>query len=276
MSENTEAVTTEQVTHEEANTFLGSEGVSDNLDWKSSLPDDLRNDPTLNNFKDVESLAKTVVHQQKQMGGRIPIPKTEEEYSEVYAKLGRPDDASAYELNVPQGLEPYFNEQALNDFKSVAHKIGLNQNQVNALMEYQSGAINYELENQPAMLAQQKEQVESQLKSEWGLDFQKNMRAAHRALQVYGDDEIIELMNGPAGNNPAVVKLFARLGAEVTEDMAQNTQRSNVAVSPLDAQDEINSTMANPNHPYFDASHPEHRTAVERMRQLHEKVHGVG
>jgi len=276
MSENTEAVTTEQVTHEEANTFLGSEGVSDNLDWKSSLPDDLRNDPTLNNFKDVESLAKTVVHQQKQMGGRIPIPKTEEEYSEVYSKLGRPDDASAYELNVPQGLEPYFNEQALNDFKSVAHKIGLNQNQVNALMEYQSGAINYELENQPAMLAQQKEQVESQLKSEWGLDFQKNMRAAHRALQVYGDDEIIELMNGPAGNNPAVVKLFARLGAEVTEDMAQNTQRSNVAVSPLDAQDEINSTMANPNHPYFDASHPEHRTAVERMRQLHEKVHGVG
>ena len=276
MSENTEAVTTEQVTHEEANTFLGSEGVSDNLDWKSSLPDDLRNDPTLNNFKDVESLAKTVVHQQKQMGGRIPIPKTEEEYSEVYSKLGRPDDASAYELNVPQGLEPYFNEQALNDFKSVAHKIGLNQNQVNALMEYQSGAINYELENQPAMLAQQKEQVESQLKSEWGLDFQKNMRAAHRALQVYGDDEIIDLMNGPAGNNPAVVKLFARLGAEVTEDMAQNTQRSNVAVSPLDAQDEINSTMANPNHPYFDASHPEHRTAVERMRQLHEKVHGVG
>jgi len=276
MSENTEAVTTEQVTHEEANTFLGSEGVSDNLDWKSSLPDDLRNDPTLNNFKDVESLAKTVVHQQKQMGGRIHIPKTEEEYSEVYSKLGRPDDASAYELNVPQGLEPYFNEQALNDFKSVAHKIGLNQNQVNALMEYQSGAINYELENQPAMLAQQKEQVESQLKSEWGLDFQKNMRAAHRALQVYGDDEIIDLMNGPAGNNPAVVKLFARLGAEVTEDMAQNTQRSNVAVSPLDAQDEINSTMANPSHPYFDASHPEHRTAVERMRQLHEKVHGVG
>ena len=47
-------------------TVLGSEVDSDNLDWKSSLPSDLANDPTIAQFKDVESLAKTVVHQQKQ------------------------------------------------------------------------------------------------------------------------------------------------------------------------------------------------------------------
>ena len=57
MSEAEQAVQTEQVTEESNNTFLGSEGSSDNQDWKSTLPDDLRNDPTLNNFKDVESLA---------------------------------------------------------------------------------------------------------------------------------------------------------------------------------------------------------------------------
>ena len=264
MSEAEQAVQAEQVTEDVgSNTFLGSEGSSDNLDWKSTLPDDLKNDPTLSNFKDVESLAKTVVHQQKQMGSRIPLPKTEEEFSELYGKLGRPDEAGGYEINVPTELSTYFDDGALNEFKNVAHKIGLNQNQVNALIEYQSGAIQHELTNEPAALQAQAEETTATLKQEWGLDYDKNLRAAKRALQVYGDDEIMELMNTSAGNHPAVVKLFARLGKEVTEDMAQNTQNNNVAVSPLDAKDEINATMANPKHPYFDASHPEHRTAIE-------------
>jgi CTP synthase (UTP-ammonia lyase) len=85
----------------------------------------------------------------------------------------------------------------------------------------------------------------------------------------------MELMNTAAGNNPSVVKLFARLGAEVTEDMTQNTQNNNLAVSRLDAQDEIAQIYANNSHPYFNAAHPEHRAAVERVRQLHEKVYGA-
>jgi len=274
MSEAEQAVQAEQVTEEGSNTFLGSEGSSDNQDWKSTLPDDLRNDPTLNNFKDVESLAKTVVHQQKQMGNRIPMPKTDDEFKELYGKLGRPEEASQYETKVPTELSSYFDEGALNEFKGVAHNIGLNQSQVDALIEYQAGAIQHELSNEPASLQAQAEETTSTLKQEWGIDYDKNLRAAKRALQVYGDDEIMDLMNTSAGNHPAVVKLFARLGSEVTEDMAKNTQHSNVAVSPLDAKDEINATMANTKHPYFDAAHPDHRTAIERMKQLHEKVYG--
>ena len=60
------------------NTVLGSESDNQN-DWRSTLSEDLKNDPTLSNFKDVESLAKTVVHQQKLLGSKIPLPKTDEE-----------------------------------------------------------------------------------------------------------------------------------------------------------------------------------------------------
>jgi len=272
MSATAEAVTAEQVTQD--TTVLGSEGVSDNLDWKSSLPDDLKNDPTLSNFKDIESLAKTVVHQQKQMGSRIPIPKDEAGFNELYTKLGRPEAASDYELKTPEGMDAYFNENALNQFREVAHKIGLNQKQVNALLDYQAGVINYELENQPATLSAQKEESEAYLKKEWGADYNKQIKAAQRALQVYGDEDIVELMNTSAGNHPAVIKMFARLGAEITEDMTQNTQNNYLATSRLDAQDEISATYSNANHPYHKQGHPEHKAAVERMRQLFEKVHG--
>lgn len=162
----------------------------------------------------------------------------------------------------------------MNQFKDVAHKIGLNQKQVDALIEYQHGAIRASMDNEPAMLAAQKEETEQTLKQDWGLDYNKNIRAAQRALQVYGDEEIMDLMNTSAGNHPAVVKLFARLGAEVTEDMTQNTQNNTLATNKLDAQDEINAIYSNPQHAYFDQKNPDHKTAVERVRQLMEKVHG--
>jgi hypothetical protein len=272
MSEEQQAVE-EQVIPE--STVLGSDTAYDNLDWKSSLPSELANDPTILQFKDIESLAKTVIHQQKQMGSRIPLPKNDDEYNELYNKLGRPEDASKYKTKIPEGMDSYFEENTLNEFKNVAHQIGLNQKQLDALIEYQTKSIQYSLEKQPAVLSAQKNETEQNLKQEWGIDYDKKIRAAQRGLQVYGDPEIAELMNTAAGNNPAVVKLFARLGAEVTEDMTQNTQNNNLAISRLDAKDEIEQIFTNYDHPYFNGKHPEHKSAVERVRQLHEKVHGT-
>jgi hypothetical protein len=254
-------------------TVLGP-SESDNQDWKSTLSEDLRNDPTLKNFKDVESLAKTVVHQQKQMGNRIPIPKTPEEHMEVYNKLGRPETADKYEVAVPETHTEYIGEDQINQFKNVAHNIGLNNEQVKQLIDFQVKNIDAQAQRYQTDIAVQKQHTEESLKKEWGHEYDMNVRNARRALQVYGDPEITELMNGEAGNIPAVVKMFARLGKDVTEDMAQNTQNNNLATSPLDAQQEITDIMDDGEHPYHNGKHREHLQAVEHMRQLHEKVFG--
>ena len=232
-------------------------------------------DPTLQNYKDVESLAKTVVHQQQMIGNRIPLPKTEEEKAELYGKLGRPDVPEKYEVNVGQDYEQYFNESALAEFKNVAHKIGLNNDQVSALIDFQKSQVDYELQNQPAQLETQRKDTEQSLKQEWAFDYDKNVRAAQGALDVYGDEDLKQLMNTEVGNNPAMIKLFHRLGQEVTEDMAQNTQNNKLTISPVDARQEIDAIMQNPKHPYFDSRHREHKEAVEKVRQLHEKAFGT-
>ena len=253
-------------------TVLGS--GSDNQDWRSSLPDELKNDATLQNFKDVESLAKTVVHQQKVLGSRIPIPKTDEEKSELYSKLGRPETSEQYEVNIPDTHKNYVNENDFKQFKNIAHQIGLNNDQMKAIVDFQIQSIDNQLSTEPSKVAVQREETENALKKEWGYEYDKNVRAAQRALDVYGDDEIRQLMNTEAGNNPAVVKMFARLGAEVTEDMAKNTQHNTLATSPLDAQAEIDAIFSNPSDPYHDQSHRENSQRVEYMRQLHEKRFG--
>tara|TARA_R100001082_G_scaffold111005_2_gene92835 strand:- start:130 stop:972 length:843 start_codon:yes stop_codon:yes gene_type:complete len=265
----------ETTTEQNSESVLGSGSVGENRDWRDTLPEELRNDPTLQNYKDVESLAKTVVHQQKMIGNRIPIPKTEEEKAELYNKLGRPEEPSKYEVSVPEDYQQYFREESMNEFRNVAHKIGLNNEQVKALMDFQVNEINQQSQGYESSMAMQREEAEQNLKQEWGYDYDKNVQAALRAVSVYGDEQVQELLNTELGNNPALIKMFARLGKEVTEDMAQNTQNNTLSVSPLDAKQEIANIMNNPKHPYFDSRHREHKEAIEKMRQLHEKAFGT-
>jgi uncharacterized protein YdcH (DUF465 family) len=253
-------------------TVLGS--GSDNQDWRSSLPDELKNDATLQNFKDVESLAKTVVHQQKVLGSRIPIPKTDEEKSELYTKLGRPESGEAYDFTIPDTHKSHFNEDQVKEFRNVAHQIGLNNEQTKALIDFQVKSVDHEIQRQSTDLTVTKQATEDTLKKEWGYDYDKQVRNAQRALQVYGNEELNELMNGEAGNIPAVIKLFAKLGSEVTEDMAKNTQNNSLATSPLDAQSEIDNIFSDPKDAYHDNMHKDHTNRVEYMRQLHEKRFG--
>ena len=103
---------------QENNTVLGSQ-VSDNqsTDWRSSLSDELKNDSTLANIKDVESAAKTLIHQQKMLGSRIPMPKSDEERSELYSKLGRPNQASEYKVEVRNLMKVIFKKIILMSLK---------------------------------------------------------------------------------------------------------------------------------------------------------------
>mgnify|MGYP003299960773 FL=1 len=42
----------------------------------------------------------------------------------------------------------------------------------------------------------------------------------------------------------------------------------------FEEKQEIQDTFNNPDHPYHNPRHKDHQPAVEKMRQLHEKVYG--
>ena len=257
----------------EEKTILGS-GASDNQDWRSSLNDELKNNPTIQNIKDLESAATTLVHQQKMIGSRIPIPKTDEERAELYTKLGRPETSDKYSFTIPETHSQFFNEDQVKQFRNVAHNIGLSNDQAKALIDYQVKSVDYENQRRNTDMTLGKKNTEEALHKEWGYDYDNKVRAAQRAMSVYADDELTELLNTEAGNHPSVVKLFARLGEDITEEMAKNTQNNKLAVSPVDAKAEIAKIYGDANHAYHKSNHPDHQNAVEQVRQLHEKVYG--
>ena len=71
--------------------------------WRDSLSDDIRGDASLENINDINSLAKGYVHAQRMVGAdKIALPgkyATEDDWQQVYTKLGRPESPENYELN---------------------------------------------------------------------------------------------------------------------------------------------------------------------------------
>jgi hypothetical protein len=64
--------------------------MADNADWRESLPDELKTDPALKDFKDVASVAKSLVETKKLVGGSIRPPGPDagpEARKEFVAKL---------------------------------------------------------------------------------------------------------------------------------------------------------------------------------------------
>ena len=82
-------------------------------DWRSGLPEDIRNDPSLADIKDVGSMAKSYINGQKLIGkNRIALPgegATDEEISAFHSQLGRPEKAEGYQFGerptLPEGME---------------------------------------------------------------------------------------------------------------------------------------------------------------------------
>ena len=118
-----EQTTTVQDNPVQETPILGS-GASENQDWRSSLNDELKNNPTIQNIKDLESAANTLVHQQKMIGSRIPIPKTDEERAELYTKLGRPETSEKYSFTIPETHSNFLMKNKLHNLRMLPIKLG--------------------------------------------------------------------------------------------------------------------------------------------------------
>jgi hypothetical protein len=248
--------------------------TSDNQsDWRDGLSDDLRADPTLANINDAESAAKTLVHQQQMLGSRIPIPKTDDERMEVYDKLGRPESADGYELEIPSGYEQQYPAEMLSSFKERGHELGLSPQQMQGLVEWQKGSFDYQSQQEAQLGDQIGVSTEDELRKEYGAHYEKNLTAAQRALRVYGTPELQQKLEDPRfGNDPDLIRLLAAAGKDISEDSAQGTSNNSLVMSPLDAKMKIGQINDNKEHAYWNPKDPKHMDAQAEMNQLYSKA----
>ena len=241
-------------------------GGGDAANWYDGFPEDIRSNQNVTKFESAEVMAKSWINAQHMIGAdKIPMPQSEEDWGNVYSRLGRPDEANMYAIDPVEGFE--VNEEQQNAFKEFAFGQGLSQNQIQALatwdMERQTSAGTASEESAQAAL----DEAQNSLKSEWGEAHEQNVNiAARTAAEFMGDEgkaffENAKIDGIPAGEHPALLKLFHSVGKGMMEPGKLEGIANEGKQTPQEIEDSRNALMANP--AYMDRNHPEH-AAVKR------------
>jgi hypothetical protein len=256
--------------------------------WRESLPEDLRENKTLADVKDVGSLAQQFIDSQQMIGqsirvpgpdageedmskfygklvdkvpGLIPTPDPEnpEVMSALYKKLGRPDDPSSYEH--PEGVDP--NQVA--DFARLAHGLGLTNSQYKQVVGTLAQQMKDNEDAKKAVVAEGKRA----LKQEWGIVYEDNLQLVDSVMKGTGaPKEMLEL--AASGTLPAdTLKWLYNVGKQLgTEGINFNKDESTTRLAPAEARNRAQEILDDSTGPYWNASHPQHREYVQRVVDL--------
>lgn len=247
--------------------------------WKNSLPDELKNDPTVKNTKSVADAIKQMVHAQKLVGSdKIPVPNehtTEEEWSKIYRKLGVPEDAAKYQemVKLPEGLEK--DSPLLKTVLDASHKAGIRPSQSQKIIEAYQNAIGEQIKvHEQRQKAQFEEQVNG-LRQEWGQAFDKKIESAKNGLRCVLGQEADNVINDPnLGNNPTFIRIMEKIGELVSEDKLKGDYAGDIGLrSPGEARKEINKIFSDKSGAYFDNKHIDHKRMVDEVNKLYSMIY---
>ena len=146
------------------------------VDWKASIPEEIRGHKSLETIQDLPSLAKSYVNAQSMIGAdKIALPgksSTPEQWGEIYSKLGRPEAADKYELsnNLPEGQE--LDPTLMGGFTNTAHAAGLSTKQAQSLLDWYNNVLVDSSAQTTAAEQAQLEQRTNELKQYYGPAFE--------------------------------------------------------------------------------------------------------
>jgi hypothetical protein len=255
----------------------GNEGGSPIPDWRSVLPEDMRSHPSISKYKTLDAFAASYLEKDKLIGRKhIPVAPeildemTPEDWNRVYTQLGRPETPDGYDLSEIEVSEDLkLGDEFITSLKAKAHEVGVLPSQLKELYSWFTGNLKVTKEQIDTTKEQSRADAEKQLQKEWGYAYKQRLEVAQNALQHFADKEMMQFLEESGfGNNPNVVRFMSRIASEFGEDKFKGSSKT-TAMTPAEAQIEIQRIENDDKSPYYDSSHPEHGALVDRMQTLY-------
>ena len=237
-------------------------------EFYSSLPDDLGSHSSIQQQKDIVSLAKSYMNTKGLVGKKLEEFWTSED-EDIVAKrneiMGVPEDADGYDIAVPEVPEgvPY-DETALNAFKEKAAELGIPVDTAKALVEWDAERATNAFNGVSEQVQQQTAKAEEELKTEWGSKFEYNVSKVQQATDFLGITETVNEMG--LGRSPEFLKaVLDKIVPAISNDNLVESQQKDTLASISDNLDEIEAEMFK-----FDgnAQDPEYKTLVKKRAEL--------
>ena len=260
------------------NNTEATEAVSNQeINFKDLIPDNFKEDKSLNNFNNMEDLLKSYKHAQSLVGAdKIPVPNkhaTEEDWNEVFKRLGAPEKPEDYKYDFK---DQEMDSQQVSEFNKTAHKLGLLPKQAEGLIKYYNELNGNIAETQEEQAAQSQLATETELKKEFGPQFSKRLDQAKKlAVNSLGSDflENTYLKDGSRlGDNLNVIKAFSQLADKLSEDEIIKGDGSEY-MTAKDLEKEINE-LTQEGSAYWSKTHPNHKKSVDEVLKLRELLNG--
>lgn len=183
--------------------------------------------------------------------------KVEEHRAHLERRLGAgdipPKADTDYKTTVPEALKDAVKVEDLEkserflDFRKEMHAAGLSQKQFDQVV---AKMIDYGMKQREGDAALSQQECIAELSKTWADEGErtKNLQAAYRAAQAYGD---VDRILAKHGNDPDVIRLLARVGKELGEDTPAGAGAAG-ASSDL----EVEALQKSP--AYWNANDPQH------------------
>lgn len=229
-------------------------------DWRSSLPLEMRDSPTLKDIPDLGTLVKNYEHTKAMVGASVRLPTAEagqediaaiqqklleaehlglmkkpdvespESMAEVYKALGRPEDVSGYQ--VPEEI----NGELFGALAEPALNLGLSKAQYEGMAK----ALADTQMAQYQQMEDAKTQGVGQLKGEWGPAFEQKVgRAAKIAEALKAPQALIDALKDGSANAEAIRfmdTVATQLGGEGSQIASQLNQVTESTVTDIQAR----------------------------------------
>lgn len=256
-------------------------GAGAEVAWKAHLGPDLGNSPTMKKFSDDKNgliaAAKGYVELEKLLGHeKIPVPKDANDTAalEVFRRAFKipenPDGYGLADAQVPETMKGVSFDKAT--FAAVMHKHNVPPENAKgmwaAYTEMVKGSYAKAVQAQKDALTG----VINGLRTEWGDSYDAKVELGQTVINKFSEDqETNDYLTSALSKDPRGIRFLSKIGEQFAENKIGDFKYSNHALSPADAQKEIDEIRRNPQHPYVNdkASPAERKRAIEHVNSLY-------
>lgn len=225
--------------------------------WYSNLSEEYRNHPSIQKFSDANGLAKSYLSLESLMGrDKIPVPKGADDITAwgFYNKaFGVPETAEGYDFTV-EGAEE---GQDFKGLKELMHKYHIPNDTAQALIDaHIQDFKDYENAKIQKFNAES-EEATKQLKAEWGLKYEENLKSAKHFLEkMSSSKEEYDYFDNKIGNDIHFIKLLSKMGNSISEGSLGGLegQASGFTKTPAEAKAELDKILNDPSDAYWAGS----------------------
>jgi hypothetical protein len=250
------------------------------FNWKAHLPPDFVGSPTLQKFPDTKEgltdAVKSHLLLEKLLGyEKVPIPKSKDDTTAwaVFSKaLGIPEKPDGYALpdvEIPETMKGLTFDK--KKFAEIVHANKLTPDAAKGVWQAYTDMTKQAYSS--AVKASQDKITGhiNQLKGEWGEAYQSKIELGQMVINKFSSDqETNDFITATLSADPRGIKFLAQIGDQFAENKIGEFKYQRHALTPEEAQREVDAIKSDMSHPYNNPKAPEaeHNRAVDYVNQL--------